>query len=398
MTTTRTRAWGCAPPGPTGRRLILRQWAEAHRDPVAASEEGRQYGVRRWRIGAGVFLVYLAYPIVDLFQHKSAPTIVLGLALIVLFTALYMTVVPRAAFQPDAWLAARTALLMVAIAAVYCVTCGRGGVVFATYLAVSLVFLLPAYLSIPCVVSLSLLVVIVPQHIASWNVHGYQWGAGGPALLVGIAMYGIKNRAATDIRLAQAEHQVATMAAEQERLRIARDLHDLLGHALTTVTVKAELASRLVTRDPDKAAQEMSQVAELARQGLADVRAAVAGYREVSLATELAVAREVLTAAGIRAELPPATEEVPRELRELFGWVVREGVTNAVRHSRAQRVRVTMSSRSIEVEDDGVGPGSDGRAGSGLTGLVERVAEMGGRVETGAAGERGFRLLVEVPA
>lgn len=188
------------------------------------------------------------------------------------------------------------------------------------------------------------------------------------------------------------------MAAEQERLRIARDLHDLLGHALTTVTVKAELASRLATRDPERAAQEMAQVAELARQGLADVRAAVAGYREVSLATEIAVAREVLTAAGIRAELPPSTEEVPGHLRELFGWVVREGVTNAVRHSRAQRVRVSVSSHSIEVEDDGVGPGSEGRSGSGLTGLVERVAEMGGRVETGAAGDRGFRLLVEVPA
>ena len=377
----------------------MRAWANEQNAPVyGESEEGRHEGLRRWRWGAGVFLIYLAYPVIDLFQHKSAPIIVLGLALIALFISLYLTIVPRMSFQPDARLARRTALLMVGISVVYCVVCGRGGMVFATYLAVSIVFLLPLSVALPSIIALTVIAVELPQHIHSWDLHGEQWGAGGPALLVGIAMYGIKTRVATDIKLARAEHQVATMAAEQERLRIARDLHDLLGHALTTVTVKAELASRLAIRDPERAAQEMSQVAELARQGLSDVRAAVAGYREVSLATEIAVAREVLTAAGIRAELPPSTEDVPGQLRELFGWVVREGVTNAVRHSRAQRVRVTVSSHSIEVEDDGVGPGSEGLSGSGLSGLVERVAEMGGRVETGAAGDRGFRLLVEVPA
>ncbi len=384
---------------PDNARARLRAWAAANCEPVIGeSEEGRQHGMRRWRWGAGVFLIYLAYPVIDLFQHKSWPVILLGLALIALFIALYLTIVPRTSFQPDAWLSARTAALMLAIAVAYCLVCGRGGMVFATYLAVSLVFLLPVAVSMPAIVALTVTAIVLPQHIASWGEHGYQWGAGGPALLVGIAMFGIRNRVATDIKLARAEHQVATMAAEQERLRIARDLHDLLGHALTTVTVKAELASRLATRDPERAAQEMSQVAELARQGLADVRAAVAGYREGSQATALAVAREVLTAAGIRAELPPSTEGVPGELRELFGWVVREGVTNAVRHSRAHRVRVSMSPHSIEVEDDGVGPCTDGLSGSGLSGLVERVAEMGGRVETGPAGERGFRLLVEVPA
>jgi two-component system sensor histidine kinase DesK len=385
--------------GPCARRhrLPLATWWADQRERGSRPYAAPGFDGRRWQWGAGVFLVYLAYPLSDLVAHHGPGTVVVGLLLLALFVVLYLRVVPRVAFHPDSALARRTAAAMVVIAVVYCVVCGRGGTTFATYLAVSTVFLLPAVASVPIVLALAALAVFVPQHVPSWGLHGPQWGAGVPAILIGTAMLGLRSKAASDIRVRRAEDQVALMAAEQERLRIARDLHDLLGHALTTVTVKAELASRLAGRDPDRAAREMAQVAELARQGLSDVRAAVAGYREVSLATELAVAREVLTAAGIRAELPPATEDVPGELRELFGWVVREGVTNAVRHSRAQRVRVTMSARSIEVADDGVGPGPDGSTGNGLRGLVERVAVLGGRVETGPAGQRGFRLLVEVP-
>ena len=121
-------------------------------------------------------------------------------------------------------------------------------------------------------------------------------------------------------------------------MRIARDLHDLLGHSLTAASVKAQLAGRLVGQDDARAAAEIGDVERLTRQVLADVRAAVAGYREVSLAVELATAREVLGAAGIAADLPGAVDEVPAGQRELFGWVVREGVTNAVRHSRRQRL------------------------------------------------------------
>lgn len=129
--------------------------------------------------------------------------------------------------------------------------------------------------------------------------------------------------------------------------------------------------------------------------GLADVRAAVAGYRAVSLVGELANAREVLRAAGIAAELPAAVEQVPGELRELFGWVVREGVTNAVRHSGTQHLRITLWERTIEVLDDGPGHGTCA-PGSGLTGLRERAAAIGGRV-LAERQDPGFRLRAEVP-
>ena len=235
----------------------------------------------------------------------------------------------------------------------YLLIAGRGGLVFVTFLCVTFVVLPRPVVSAPLLVALCAAVILLPEYVAAWDVTGQQWIIGTPALLISLAMCGVRANAVTQIALIQARAEVEQLAAERERLRIVRDPHDLLGHSLTTVVVKAELAGRLVSRDPDRAAAEMAEVADLARQGLADVRATVAGYREVSLADELATAREVLRAAGIQAELPTAVDGVPGELRELFGWVVRGGVTNAVRR-RAAQLRVRLAGRAISIEDNGV--------------------------------------------
>jgi two-component system sensor histidine kinase DesK len=216
--------------------------------------------------------------------------------------------------------------------------------------------------------------------------------------VVALAMWGFFSIIRTNAELTAARTEVARLAAENERTRIARDLHDLLGHSLTTITVKAGLARRLAERgQPDRALAEIGEVERLSRRTLADVRSAVSGQRDIRLAGELATARELLRAAGISAELPGSVDIVDPALSELFGWIVREGVTNVVRHSRASRCVITLGPRSIEIADDGRGGNSDGGSGTGLTGLRERVAVAGGTVSAGGD-DRGWRLRVEVSA
>lgn len=189
--------------------------------------------------------------------------------------------------------------------------------------------------------------------------------------------------------------EMAQMAVERERSRVARDLHDILGHSLTVITVKTELAGRLLDVDLERARVEIGDVEALARGALADVRTTVAGYRGVTVAGELAAARAALDAAGIAAELPSATENVPTERRELAGWIVREGVTNVIRHAHATRCRIRLSAHSVSIEDDGVGPASDSpSAGNGLIGLRERIEAAGGRLTLGRSELGGFLLRV----
>jgi two-component system sensor histidine kinase DesK len=352
--------------------------------------------IPRWRIFAGIWCFYLIGPFQKAVDGRSTEVATVGVLCLLGFLICYLGLLPMVALDTRHW--PRHVLLgsmLVAVVVFGVVVHSNSTLNFSSFFAVALVMLLDrrhAAIGIPL---LALAVGTVPWLLGD----GTHFTFALIDLAVGAAVFAMRARGEADFRLGLANEEIGHLAAEQERLRISRDLHDLLGHALTTITVKAELASRLVERDPQRAAQEMAEVAELTRQGLADVRAAVAGYREVSLATELATAREVLQAAGIEAELPPATETVPGEFRELFGWVVREGVTNAVRHSGARHVRVVVGPREIQIVDDGAGiESASGLPGSGLLGLTERVAALGGRVESGPDGVRGFRLRVEMPA
>jgi two-component system sensor histidine kinase DesK len=220
-------------------------------------------------------------------------------------------------------------------------------------------------------------------------------------LTAGLAMFGVLQLVRRNQQLAVARQELADLAVTQERGRFARDLHDVLGHSLTVITMKAELAGRLTHADPDRAAAEIADVERIARDALADVRATVAGYRSVSLANELAAARMALDAAGIEADLPTAVDDVASERRELLGWAIREGVTNVVRHSGAKHCRVIVASNGVEVVDDGRGPAewsgaprAAGNGGNGLPGLRERAAAAGASVSVGAVDGGGFRLRV----
>ena len=223
--------------------------------------------------------------------------------------------------------------------------------------------------------------------------------------LFALAAMGRSNRA-----LQAARTELASLAVAEERSRIARDLHDSLGHTLSVIALKSELARRVLPDDPARAAAEIGDVEQAARDALSAVRETVAGYRVPSLAVELAGARAALLAAGIDGLVEPAPDGLPRDVDAVLGWAVREGVTNVLRHSDATTAAVRVvadgSRGSVEVVDDGRRTGArdvtgsevgESRRGTGLDGLRERARALGGAVEAGALPERGFRLLVTVP-
>ncbi|MCD0447262.1 histidine kinase [Glycomyces sp. A-F 0318] len=198
--------------------------------------------------------------------------------------------------------------------------------------------------------------------------------------------------------LREANATIAALAVGAERERLARDLHDILGHSLTTITVKAGAARRLLEtgQGEARAVEEIRDVEALSRSALSDVRATVSEYREVSLAGELAGARAALRAADIDADLPRAVDDVDPALHSAFGYVVREAVTNALRHSGASVVRIRLGRNWITVADDGRGA-TRGTTGTGLRGLAERLEGVGGALDAGPAPEGGFTVRAEVP-
>ncbi len=249
--------------------------------------------------------------------------------------------------------------------------------------------------SAPLVILFALAALFVPVMITSWHVDlAASFGDVTPVAIPIVALItfaGVQVVRGNEA-LAEARAEVARLAAENERIRIARDLHDLLGHSLTTITVKAGLARRLGAVDPVRANEQIAEVESLARRSLSDMRAAVANYRDVTLTRELAAGRELLRAAGIVPDLPRAIDVVDPEHVELFGWVVREGLTNVVRHAHASTCSVRLSESSVEIVDDGVGGTT--AAGNGLAGLRERVAAAGGILDAGPAQPSGWRLRV----
>lgn len=194
----------------------------------------------------------------------------------------------------------------------------------------------------------------------------------------------------------QSESQLAErrVALAEDRERVARDVHDVLGHSLTVVTMKSELAHRLVDVDPERAKAEMAEVQDLSRQALAEIRATVGGLRIARLADEVGSAQVALAGAGIEAELPDDLSVVDPRHRITLAWVLREAVTNVVRHSRASRCVVEVASDRLTVTDDGRGV-QGRREGNGLRGLRERVEAAGGRLTLGA-GADGTGTRVEV--
>ncbi|WP_062436336.1 sensor histidine kinase [Herbidospora daliensis] len=235
----------------------------------------------------------------------------------------------------------------------------------------------------------------IRSDVGGLNVAFSGWGV----FVAGLVPWIIVQLWDTIAELQATRRELARVAVSEERLRFSRDLHDLLGHTLSVMVVKAEVVRRLAPSDGAAAARQAADIEEIGRQALTQVRAAVTGYRGRGLDAELAAARDALDAAGIELTLSSPGAPLAPETDALLGWAVREGVTNVIRHSTARTCAITVvvgEGAELTIADDGAGV-TGTASGYGLGGLRERVEAAGGRFTAGNAPAGGFRLSVGVP-
>lgn len=226
------------------------------------------------------------------------------------------------------------------------------------------------------------------------------WIGAGGVLLAGVATASFLRLLETIDELRRTREELARVAVVEERERFSRDLHDLLGHTLSVMVVKAEAVRRLARRDPEAAEEHAADIEQVGREALLEVREAVEGMRAPSLADALEGARQALDSAGIEPEVTPYERPLPDATDQALAWVVREATTNVLRHSGADRCRISISDGDgrllLTVNDDGVGgPPPAGRRG-GLDGLRRRLDSVGGELEV-EPGPDGFQLTALVP-
>ncbi len=236
--------------------------------------------------------------------------------------------------------------------------------------------------------------------IEAWLLHLTVW-AWMPvifiALVVGISNMGFAQGKRAHIKLRMAQEEVEHLAKLAERERISRDLHDVLGHTLSVIVLKSELAGRLLARDPDRSAREMADVEQIARKALAEVREAIGGYRAEGLTAEIERAQRTLDAAGVRLTCDSDPPKLNPAEETVLSLIVREAVTNIVRHAHATSAMLTFDSHpdrcSMIVADDG--RGGVRAEGNGLRGIRERIEALGGQFSLDAV--RGTRLVIDLP-
>lgn len=361
----------------------------------------------------GIWMVYLSAPVDDLRSGRHAMwATALGWTGLDLFIAIYLMLVFRHTTHPlpRYWMPVALTLLS-GLAVGLPMAFGQDWLVLFVFASVGFAAAAPGRGARWAVPIATCTLVVLGELVGGTNDAVFSLVV--PCLLGGFTMAGVRQLLLTTRELRDARATVAHLAANEERLRLARDLHDLLGHSLSLITLKSELAGRMLPDQPGEAAQQIADIERVSRQALVDVREAVSGYRRPTLPVELAGARTALTAAGIAADLaqPPAGGTYPRlsaECEGVLAWAVREAVTNVVRHSGASRCAVVLTERQtldgpvleLSVEDDGKGgdgKGGDAERGNGLRGLAERLDAVSGALETGPGRRRGFALLARVP-
>ncbi len=370
----------------------------------------------RWFF-SGVWLAYLIQPVSELFGHRHGVAwIAGGLVITAAFCVIYLLVLMYSEPRPRL---ARSGLVAIAVlAAMACAVYGKHWVPLWIYVSAATGMVLANAPDGRRAATLGVAAVGACYLFFCWATHldtGSTLAVLLPVLLIGLAMMGFRFQITLMHELAQARETVARLAANTERLRLARDMHDLTGQSLSMITLKSELAAKRLARLPssaerDAALTELGDIGRVSRQTLHDIREAVSGYRRPTLAIEVITARNALEAAGIRldddAGLTLRSGAFDPDAEAVLAWCLREAVTNVIRHSRASNCRIRLADRmgelSLEVSDDGrglAGQDPNNPRGSGLRGMSERLSAIGGRLALGwAEPDRGLRLTATVPA
>lgn len=347
---------------------------------------------------AGVFLVFLYTPFAETVSDLPHGWAWVGLGTLIVFCGVYAVHLTTVRVMNDdprkrtvrgiRWIA--FGLVATALTAP---SAGDTSLIMLVYISALTAAMLPTLSAVITVAAMTLLSVVAGAVIPGWSTDGVQLAI----ILASVATWSFRRQEVSKQREVAVERELSEVAVDRERTKIAQDLHDILGHSLTVIAMKSELAEKLLDADPDRARTELEQVQQLARDALADVRATTHGLQGRSLPTEIAAARQALDSAGIDARLPTVTDDIPSRERELFAWTVREAVTNVLRHSGARTCTIDARPGRLTVTDDGRGADDQGSQGSGLAGLRRRAADVGAVVTTAAGPDgRGFRLTVEV--
>jgi two-component system sensor histidine kinase DesK len=346
-------------------------------------------GGRRWGIAVGIFFTVLLVPVGYQILHDDSPgpRRTAALVLLIAYGISYL-IIPSWLWQASHAKKLAAAMFLVTIGVAFVAVQGLGSMPLLGYAIAVAAIMLPLRWSAPIAALL-----VVGFGAATLAHADPPWASWSALFTISVDLVLMGMLINTNKALHRARHELATHAVSDERARVARDLHDVLGHTLTSLSVKAALARRLLDKGmTEQAAQELAAIEHHARETLAEVRATVSGYREASLAAEIAGARVALEAGQIAAEITGDPDEIPAHLRETFAFVVREGVTNVIRHSSAQTCRIVVGPSSVEITDDGGHPLAPRRAGNGLAGLAQRLAAVGGSLTSGPHPDGGFSI------
>lgn len=362
--------------------------------PAATTSHWDRYG---WLM-AVVWMIFLAYPVIALLRSDASRAwIVTGWVALVVFAAVYVVGFVRGSRGggglgsppvPGQWM-----LFAVLIA------CAALSVPAEGLLALTFLPFIMSFASYGLTRAAHWITSIVAVLITTGCILLLPGGTAYFALLVVVMLLGVVNTVSTwlIIRSAQAERLGLELATSEAREALARDVHDLIGHSLTVVQLKSQLAARLIDSDPERAKTELAAITALTAEALAAARATVAGARSTTLGEQLASSGEALAAGGVTLQVRGAPDALSPAQELTASWILREATTNVLRHSAARQARVTVSPGRLVIEDDGRGLDEGQTAAaesSGIRGMRERAAAAGAAFHIGPAAEAGTRVEV----